>query len=53
MRERYPHLFTDSGTLSGLCFLLVIVRGRTMGKLVSIVTICLVVSSSRIIFDKN
>ena len=50
MRERYPHLFTDSGTPFPLIFLLVIVRGRTMGKLVSIVTTCLVVLSSRFYF---
>ena len=36
-----------------LVFLLVIVRGRTMGKLVSIVTTCLVVLSSRFYFWKN
>ena len=53
MQERYPHLFTDSGTLSRPCFLLVIVRGQTMGKLVSNVTTCFVGSSSRITFDKN
>ena len=53
MQERYPHLFTDSGTLSRPCFLLVIVRGQTMGKLVSIVTTCLVSSSSKTIFGKN
>ncbi|TMW80179.1 hypothetical protein EJD97_023135 [Solanum chilense] len=33
MQERYPHLFTDSGTPFRPHFLLVIVRGRTMGKL--------------------
>ena len=53
MQERYPQLFTDLGTRSRHCFLLVIVLGRTMSKLVSIVTTCLVVSSSGIIFDKN
>ena len=53
MRERYPHLFTDSGTPFALVFLLVIIRGRTMGKLVSIVTTCLVVLSSRLQFCKN
>ena len=36
-----------------LVFLLVIVQGQTMGKLVSIVMTYLVVSSSRIICDKN
>ena len=51
MQERYSHLFTDSGILPRPCFPLVIVRGRTMGKLVSIVTTCLVVLSSRFIFD--
>ena len=45
MQERYPHLFTDSGTSFRPCFLLMIVRGRTMGKLVSIVTTCLVILS--------
>ena len=50
MQERYPHLFTDSGTLSRPCFSLVIVRGRTMCKLVSIVMTCLVVLSSRVYF---
>ena len=39
--------------LLALFFLLVIVRGRTMGKLVSIVTTCLVVLSSRFYFWKN
>ena len=39
--------------LYALVFLLVIVRGRTMGKLVSIVTTCLVVLSSRFYFWKN
>ena len=39
--------------LFALVFLLVIVRGRTMGKLVSIVTTCLVVLSSRFYFWKN
>ena len=53
MQERYPHLFTNSGTLSCPCFLLVIVRGRTMSKLVYIVTTYLVFSSRRIFFDKN
>ena len=53
MQERYPHLFTDSGTPFRPCFLLTIVRGRTMGKLVSIVTTCLVVLSSRFYFWKN
>ena len=53
MQERYPHLFTDSGTPFRLVFLLVIIRGRTMGKLVSIVITFLVGSSSRTIFDKN
>ena len=53
MQERYPHLFTDSGTVSRPCFLIVIVRGRTIGKLVSIVTTCLVVSSNRIIVIKT
>ena len=47
MQERYPHLFTDSVTSFLPCFLLMIVRGRTMGKFVSIVTTCLVVLSSR------
>ena len=40
-------------SFSPLFFLLVIVRGRTMGKLVSIVTTCLVVLSSRFYFWKN
>ena len=53
MQERYPHLFTDSGTTFCPFFLLVIVRGRTMGKLVSIVTTCLVVLSNRFYFWKN
>ena len=54
MQERYPHLFKDAGTPSRPCFfLLVIVRGRTMGKLVSIVTTCLVVLSNRLQFLKN
>ena len=53
MQERYPHLFKDSGLLLALVFILVIVRGRTMGKLVSIVTTCLVVLSSRFYFWKN
>ena len=53
MQERYPHLFTDSGTPFCPCFLLTIVRGRTMGKLVSIVTTCLVVLSSRFYFWKK
>ena len=39
--------------LFALVFLLVIVRGRTMGKLVSIVTTCLVILSSRFYFRKN
>ena len=39
--------------LFALVFLLVIVQGRTMGKLVSIVTTCLVVLSSRFYFWKN
>ena len=39
--------------LFALVFLLVIVRGRTMGKLVSIVTTCLVVLNSRFYFWKN
>ncbi|TMW80271.1 hypothetical protein EJD97_022068 [Solanum chilense] len=30
MHEKYPRLFTDSGTLSRPCFLPMIVRGRTM-----------------------
>ncbi|XP_069144512.1 uncharacterized protein [Solanum lycopersicum] len=33
MQERYPHIFKDSGTPFRRSFLLVIVRGRTMGKL--------------------
>ena len=53
MQERYPHLFTDSGTSFRPCFLLMIVRGRTMGKLVSIVTTCLVVLSNRCYFWKT
>ena len=53
MQEWYPHLFTDSGTLSRPCFLLVIVRGQTMGKLVSIVTTCLFVWAGRITFVNN
>ena len=39
--------------LFSLVFLLVIVRGRTIGKLVSIETTCLVVLSSRFYFWKN
>ena len=39
--------------LFALVFLLVIVRGRMMGKLVSIVMTCLVVLSSRFQFWKN
>ena len=39
--------------LFALVFLLVIVRGRTMGKLVSIVTTCLVVLSSRVYSGSN
>ena len=50
MQERYPHMFTDSGTLYRPCFLLMIVQGRTMGKLVSIVTTCLVILNSRFYF---
>ncbi|WMV53219.1 hypothetical protein MTR67_046604 [Solanum verrucosum] len=46
MQERYPHLFVDSGTLS-YPHLLLIVRGRTMGKLVSNVTTHLLVLSTR------
>ena len=53
MQERYPHLFTDSGTPLRPCFFLTIVRGRTMGKLVSIVTTCLVVLSSKFYFWKT
>ena len=53
MQESYPHLFTNSGTSFRPCFLLMIIRGRTMGKLVSIVTTCLVVLSSRFYFWKN
>ena len=53
MQERYPHIFNDSGTPFRRSFLLVIVRGRTMGKLVSIVTTCLVVLNSRFYFWKN
>ena len=52
MHKRYPHLFTNSGTFPYSHFLL-IVRGRTMGKLVSIVTTCLVVLSSRFYFWRN
>ena len=40
MQERYPHLFKDSGTPSRPCFPSCDRRGRTMGKLVSIVTTC-------------
>ena len=40
MQERYSYLFKDSCTLPPPFFLLVIVRGRMMGKLVSIVTTC-------------
>ena len=36
-----------------LVFLLMMVRGRTMGKLVSIVTTCLVVLSNKLQFWKN
>ena len=50
MQEKYPHLFSDSGTPFRLVFLLVIIRGRTMGKLVSIVTTCLVVLGCRVYF---
>ena len=50
MQERYPHMFTDSGTLYRPCFLLMIVQGRTMGKLVSIVMTSLVVLSIRVYF---
>ena len=39
--------------LFALVFLLVIVRGQTMGKLVSIVTTCLVVFSSRVFSGNN
>ena len=39
--------------LFSLVSLLVIIRGRTMGKLVSIVMTCLVVLSSRFYFWKN
>jgi len=46
MQERYPHFFVDSSTLS-YPHLLLIVRGRTMGKLVSNVTTHLVVLSTR------
>ncbi|WMV41311.1 hypothetical protein MTR67_034696 [Solanum verrucosum] len=46
MHERYPHLFIDSGTLS-YHRLLLIVRGRTMGKLVSNVTTHLFVLTTR------
>ncbi|TMW88078.1 hypothetical protein EJD97_019062 [Solanum chilense] len=35
MQERYPHLLTDPGTPSRPCFLLAIVRGPTMGKLIT------------------
>ena len=39
MQEKYPHLFTNSATPFRPCFfLLVIVRRRTMGKFVSIVS---------------
>ena len=53
MQERYPHLFTDSGTSFALVFLLMIVRGRTMGKLVSFLTTCLVVLSNKCYFWKT
>ena len=45
------HIFLQIRVLFlALVFLPVIVRGRTMGKLVSIVTTCLVVLSSRVYF---
>ena len=48
------HIFLQIQVLFlALAFLPMIVRGRTMGKVVSIVTTYLVCSSSRIIFDKN
>ena len=53
MQETYPHLFTDLGTFFRPCFLLMIVRGRTMGKLVSIVTTYLVVLSRRFTSGKT
>ena len=53
MRERYHTSLQIQVLLLALVFLLVIVRGRTMGKLVSIVTTCLVILSSRFYFWKN
>ena len=50
MQERSHTCFLIQVLLFLLVFLLVIVRGRTMGKLVSIVTTCLVVLSSRVYF---
>ena len=47
MREKYPHLFTDSGTPFLPCFPSFDRSGTNMGKLVSIVMICLVVLSNR------
>ncbi|WMV19066.1 hypothetical protein MTR67_012451 [Solanum verrucosum] len=45
IHERYPHLFVDSGALS-YPYLLLIVQGRMMGKIVSNVTTHLVVLST-------
>ena len=50
MQERYHTCLQIQVLLLALVFLLVIVRGRTMGKLVSIVTTCLVVLSSGVYF---
>ena len=48
------HIFLQIQVLFlALAFLPVIVRGQTMGKFLSIVTTCLVGSSSRTIFDKT
>ena len=52
--ERNTHICLQIQVLLfALVFLLVIVRGRTMGKLISIVMTCLVVLSSRLQFWKN
>ena len=53
MREKYHICLQIQVLLFALVFLLVIVRGRTMGKLVSIVTTCLVVLSNKLQFWKN
>ena len=49
IQERYPHKCLQIQVLLvALVFILMIVRGRTMGKLVFIVTTCLVVLSNRL-----